>query len=556
MIYPYRTDKSLIKVSLSSLLLACALLPAPSARGQAFWGDYAGNSQHTALSGVGSQALNSILWQTSVDLNPQYNGNDLLIHYGSPLVTQADTVLVPVKIGASDGFRVDARSGNNGALIWSYTSDYSLPAHNWTPSYSPTLTPNGRLYMAGAGGTVYYRDNVDSGAATPMTQVAFYGTANYTASKSTYDSAVKICTPLTSDGQGNVYFGYRVSGTNPLSIESGIARIGADGSTKYMSASTATGGVASQVVMNCAPALSNDGSTVYVTMRDGNSNGYLVAMNSSTLGETSKVRLKDPQNGNDALLFDDGTASPTIAPDGRVFIGVLESPLDTSKGWLLQFNGDLSQTKTPGAFGWDDTASLVPASMVPSYHGSSAYLLMTKYNNYASTGGDGINKLAILDPNDTQIDARTNTTVMKEVLTITGVTPDQEFISTNPNAVREWCINTAVVDPFTDSILANSEDGKLYRWNLTSNTFTQNITLTQGIGEAYTPTLIGQDGKVYAINNATLFAVGFATPEPGVGAFALSAFGTGLTCLWNRRRKRQRNLGSQNGDRTQLRNQD
>jgi hypothetical protein len=36
----------------------------------------------------------------------------------------------------------------------------------------------------------------------------------------------------------------------------------------------------------------------------------------------------------------------------------------------------------------------------------------------------------------------------------------------------------------------------------------QTVALTPGIGEAYTPTLIGADGTVYAINNATLFAVG------------------------------------------------
>ncbi len=35
----------------------------------------------------------------------------------------------------------------------------------------------------------------------------------------------------------------------------------------------------------------------------------------------------------------------------------------------------------------------------------------------------------------------------------------------------------------------------------------EHVVLTSGIGEAYTPTLIGPDGTVYAINDATLFAV-------------------------------------------------
>jgi hypothetical protein len=59
-------------------------------------------------------------------------------------------------------------------------------------------------------------------------------------------------------------------------------------------------------------------------------------------------------------------------------------------------------------------------------------------------------------------------------------------------------------------VLAGSEDGRLYRWNLAGNSFSEALTLTPGIGEAYTPTLIAGDGKVYAINNATLFAVGGA----------------------------------------------
>ena len=64
------------------------------------------------------------------------------------------------------------------------------------------------------------------------------------------------------------------------------------------------------------------------------------------------------------------------------------------------------------------------------------------------------------------------------------------------------------MDPFTKSALVNSEDGALYRWDFTTNTFTEHVVLTSGIGEAYAPTLVGMDGTVYAINNATLFAIG------------------------------------------------
>jgi hypothetical protein len=74
--------------------------------------------------------------------------------------------------------------------------------------------------------------------------------------------------------------------------------------------------------------------------------------------------------------------------------------------------------------------------------------------------------------------------------------------------VREWCINTAAVDPATSSAFVNNEDGKLYRWDLTTGLLADPLTLTAGIGEAYTPTLVGPDGTVYAINDATLFAVG------------------------------------------------
>jgi hypothetical protein len=507
------------------------------------WLGYAHDAQHTALSPVASQSLEVIRWQTPVDLNPQYgNGGDLLIHYGSPLVTPANTVIVPVKTGANGDFELTAFNGFNGAALWTRTTDYVLPPANWTPSYAPTLTPTGRLYFAGAGGTLYAMDAPDAGG-TISGPLVFYGLDHYNADRAVYNQGVFINTPLTADAAGNVYFGFEVAGDDtPLHLQGGIARIAPDGSATYVEAHTAADDPDIwNTARNSAPALSNDGSKLYVAVNGTDQHGYLLELDSTTLATVNKVELKDVTHPDyDASVSNDSTASPTVGPDGDVYFGVLENPFGSSKGWLLHFSGDLSESKTPGAFGWDDTVAVVPASMVPSYQGTSTYLLMTKYNNYADLGGDGVNKLAILDPNDTQTDSRTGATVMKEIMTISGVTPDQQFLADHPDAVREWCINTAVVDPATHSVLANSEDGKLYRWDLTSNSFTQVITLTPGVGEAYTPTLIGADGAVYAVNNATLFAVGeqvadagferisVANPDPAL-AFAYNPTGSAWT---------------------------
>jgi hypothetical protein len=174
------------------------------------------------------------------------------------------------------------------------------------------------------------------------------------------------------------------------------------------------------------------------------------------------------------------------------------------RGWLLHYDATLATLRTPGGFGWDDTASVVDASLVPSYTGGSPYLLMLKYNNYLGAGsGNGANRVAIVDPRVSQTDPISGRPIMKEVLTLLGPT----FESGTSGPVVEWCINTAAVDPFTRSVLVNSEDGFLYRWDLASNTASQKIKLTSGIGESYTPTAVGADGAVYAVNNAVLFSI-------------------------------------------------
>jgi hypothetical protein len=483
------------------------------AAAQPFWSTFGGNAQHTADSSVASQNLSKLKWHATVDLKPNFIGGELFIHYGSPVITKNNTVIVPVKTTLAGGFELQAYRGSDGTLLWTQSTDYILPPSGWTPEMQPAIAPDGRVYFPGAGGTIYWRDNIDS--ATGNTgQIAFYGLSKYTANKTSLNSKVFVDTPLTIDAKGNVFFGVQVTGTNPLSLKGGIARIDSSGAGTFVTATAAANdSTVSKVAQNSAPALSNDGKLVYVSVNGGSGNirhhNYLLALDSTTLATVDKVELLDPIDPATSADVDDiSTASPTVAPDGDVYYGILDGGNENhDRGYLLHFSSDLKTAKTMGSFGWDDTVSIVPTSMVPTYHGTSSYLLMTKYNDYADKGGSGINKLAILDPNATQTDPTTGLTVMKEVLTIKGVTPDDEFPGV-PGAVREWCINSAAVDPATDSVLVNSEDGKLYRWNLGTNTFTQKITLTGGVGEAYTPTAVGPDGTVYAINKGILWAVG------------------------------------------------
>jgi len=484
------------------------------------WLTFASNEWHDADSSIASQPLDRIHWQQPVDLAPPdavaklsvrpAGAEELLIHYGSPIFTAADSVIVPVKTSSTGTYRVDVRHAATGALIWQYTSDYVVPAHNWWPSYNVALTPQNQLYFPGAGGKLYYRDDPDVSSGTINTAV-FYGQSTYNADPSAYNASIMINTPITSDSHGDVFFGFTVAGTNPDNIQGGIARIDANGNGTWVAAATAAGDPSvTQAAMNSAPALSPDESTVYVAVASSQdwSYGYLLGLNSTTLATEYKAWPTDPASGMQSYIVQDGTASPMVGPDGDVYFGVLENPESShnDRGWLLHYDSTLTTIKTPGSFGWDDTPSLVPTSMVPSYTGTSPYLLFTKYNNYAGIGtGNGHNEIAVLDPDATEPDPIiSTTTVMKEVLTIEGVTPDPE----NPGGVKEWCINSAAVDPFSKVILAPSEDGHVYRWDMTTNTFTQSIQVSTGIGEAYTPSIVEPDGQVFSIQDATLFAIG------------------------------------------------
>lgn len=198
-----------MRTTLITLGLAVVLGLAGPARAQTLVSTFGGNAQHTANYNPAAQDLNTIHWSTSIDLN----NTGAFAHYGAPLLTPANTIMVPVKT-ASNGFQVNVFNAADGTALYTLTSDYIMPSHNWIPTYQPGVAVNGsstRLYYPGAGGTIYYIDNPDSAShGAPVQQVFYTSLANYQANAAAFNSTVFINTPITTDTNGNVFFGFRV----------------------------------------------------------------------------------------------------------------------------------------------------------------------------------------------------------------------------------------------------------------------------------------------------------------------------------------------------------
>ncbi len=525
---PHQWIASIIPRRAFGLIVVTILMfTLPSSAMAQYWTSYGRNAQHDGLAVGPSQYPQAIKWSTPVDMNPQYsNGDsgDLYAHYGSPVITSRNTVIVPVKLQAQGDFGVSAFVGGSGKRIWSFATDYALPSHDWIPPMGITLIPGGAaVAIPGAGGSVWIRSNPDSATGTAA-RVSFVNLASYLSDPAAFNNAIQISTPITADSEGNLYFGYLSNGAAlpgyPNGIPSGLARISSTGGGSYVAASSlCSDNNIEKVVYNCAPALATNGLSVYVAVNSSLfSSGYLCQAASDTLSPMNHVALADPHGGS-AVLPDDGTASPTVGPDGDVYFGVLENGWPTvhhDRGWLLHFNSTLTTTKVPGSFGWDDSATVVPSKLVPSYTGTSSYLVLTKYNDYSDPGigGTGENKVAVLDPSTSQADPIIpSVLVMKEILTVVGPTEN-----TGQAGVREWCINSAAVDEINKCAIINSEDGHVYRWSFITNTLSAGVRLAPATGEAYTPTAIGPDGAIYAINNAQLFCV-VASPRNSIELF-------------------------------------
>ncbi len=254
-------------VSMLWIGICAAMLTARSAAQTGDWLTHSHDEQHTALSTVESQPLDAIHWHVPVDLFPPQG--EIYIHYGSPLVTAANTVIVPVKTGPNS-FRVEAHDGATGKRLWMQKTGWLAPGADFTPGLGPTISGS-QLFVPDIAGRVLVRQNPDQ-AKGKVSRLYFYGAKNYRKDPTAYQQNVQIDTPLSTDATGNLFFGFLVLGSTPLNLQSGLARVAANGTGTWVSAAALSGDpTIIEVSVSCAPALSADGSTLYVAVDNGSS---------------------------------------------------------------------------------------------------------------------------------------------------------------------------------------------------------------------------------------------------------------------------------------------
>jgi hypothetical protein len=135
-------------------------------------------------------------------------------------VTARNTVVIPVKTTAGGAYRLEGRNGATGAIVWSAATDYVTPPHNWLPPYNVLLTPQGRLYPPPPAAGCWCATMPTQPPARWWRRRSF-GAAAYNANPAAFDGSVFVNTPLTADAQGNVFFGFQVTGRTPRGCSAG-----------------------------------------------------------------------------------------------------------------------------------------------------------------------------------------------------------------------------------------------------------------------------------------------------------------------------------------------
>src|SRR5690348_9744584 len=93
------------------ILLMFGLLVVVSSKVGAQSSTFAGNPQHTSQYNARPQHMNRVLWSNSVDVTHSATSS----HYGAPLITASNTVIVPT-VASISNYIINAYEGGTGRL--------------------------------------------------------------------------------------------------------------------------------------------------------------------------------------------------------------------------------------------------------------------------------------------------------------------------------------------------------------------------------------------------------------------------------------------------------
>ena len=337
------------------------VLPAPPVNGPAWFG-YGRDAQHTAVSAIATQDLGRVAWSTPVDLR-RSTAAALLIHYGSPLVTRQHGRR-PGEDRRDRRLPVEGRAARPAPCL---DAADRLPCRRTTGRRaSRRARRRGQRSMRRApAARAASRDDAEPPARVARARRST-APPRTTRQPAAYDANVFINTPLTVDAQGNVFFGFQVTGANPAGLESGIARVDADGTGTWVSAATAAGdaGDRRRWRTNSAPALSADGSTLYVAV--SNARRLAAPARLPARARQHHARARAPRSRS----IDPNGRRPTRVQRRRHGVAdgrprrrrLLRRAREAVPARTTRAAGCCTSTRparrpaTPGAFGWDDTA--------------------------------------------------------------------------------------------------------------------------------------------------------------------------------------------------------
>ncbi|HKS23329.1 MAG TPA: hypothetical protein VJZ76_11055 [Thermoanaerobaculia bacterium] len=463
------------------------------------------------------------VWQFTTDWKAPGNGNDFWEPVFHPALANG-SLYVPGAGGTI--FRVNKSTGV-GTRINPFNS-----INNKTYTASPlTVDANGNILYnvirLGGGNDFYSQDIVDSWIirVSPSGNIEKVSYSTLTVGAPAGNAQCSNAFPVNADGT-LINGPWPPSPTAvPPTVQCGTQRPG----------------------LNIAPAVAPDG-TIYVATRAHllSRETFLVAINSNLTQKwirSLRDRFNDgcgvphsaggqfPPNGapggcrvgallgvdpatnrpGGGRIIDDSSATPVVAPDGSILFGAY-TRYNYAQGHLMHFaaNGDYLGAYL---FGWDVTPGI--------YSHGGTYSIVTKDNHYGEVGSY-CNDEAFC-PSDrnasdptyseqyfvTQLNHNMNKEWSYQNTNTMSCTRDANgnvtCTSTNPFGF-EWCVNAFGIDA-AGNVYANSEDGNLFKIPQGGTGVTR-IFQQLALGAAYTPTSMGNDGKIYSQNAGHLFVAG------------------------------------------------